>query len=144
MKKSFIRNTFIAVLLISNGIFIYNWLMGPHRPHGPRNEIIEKLHFDEKQVAQYEKLIHEHRTAINAAEQKLMKQKQRLYADLDEPFSDSILGDILITQAEIEHIHFNHFKAIEELCRPDQKVYFKSLNKEIASLFGPHKREKKK
>jgi len=142
MKKSFIRNTFIAVLLISNGIFIYKWFMALHHPHGPRNEIIEKLHFDDKQVAEYEKLIHKHRNAINSAEHQLMNQKQQLYAHLEEPFSDSILQQILKTQAEIEHIHFDHFRDIEQLCHPDQKVYFRALNKEIASLFGPHKRGK--
>ncbi len=140
MKKSVIRNSFIVVLLISNGLFIYKWLMAPHGPHGPRNEIIEKLHFDDKQIVEYQKLIDQHRSDINTAETKLMKQKQRLYANLDEPFSDSILNDILATQSEIERIHFNHFKAIEKLCRPEQKGYFKSLNKEIASLFGPHKK----
>ena len=140
MKKSLIRNGFIVVLLLSNALFIYKWVMAPERRHqGPRNEIIEKLHFDEKQVALYDALIHEHRKAIRGAERDLQFQKQQLYSDLNAPFSDSLLREILQVEARIEHIHFNHFKDIEKLCRPDQKEYFKALNREIAALFSPPK-----
>ena len=141
MKKSVIRNSFIVVLLLSNILFIYKWWMAPERRHpGPRNEIIKKLHFDEKQVARYDVLIRGHRSAIDKAQRELQGQKQKLYANLDEPFSDSLLQEILKIEAKIEHIHFNHFKDIEKLCRPDQKQYFKALNREIAHLFSPGKR----
>lgn len=144
MKKSVIRNGFIVVLLLSNTLFIYKWWMAPHRrPEGPRNEIIEKLHFDEKQVAEYDGLIRGHRKAIVQAETELQQQKQKLYANLELPFSDSSLQEILEVQAKIEHIHFNHFKDIEKLCRPDQKVYFKALNREIARMFAPPKGPKR-
>jgi hypothetical protein len=144
MKKSVLRNGFIVVLLLSNALFIYKWAMAPHRRlPGPRNEIIEKLHFDEKQVAAYDELIRGHRKAIESAERELQQQKQKLYADLDLPFSDSILQKILKVEARIEHIHFNHFKDIEKLCRPDQEKYFKALNREIAHLFSPPKGPKR-
>lgn len=140
MKKAVIRNGFIVVLLLSNALFIYKWMMAPERRHqGPRNEIIEKLHFDEKQVEAYDVLIREHRKAIRNAESALQFQKQRLYSDLKVPFSDSLLQEILKIEAKIEYIHFNHFKDIEKLCRPDQKSYFKALNREIANLFSPPK-----
>ena len=141
MKKSVIRNGFIIVLLLSNALFIYSWLMAPERRHhGPRNEIIEKLHFDEKQVQQYDVLIQAHRKSIENAQRELLDQKQQLYSNLDKPFSDSLLQEILKVEAKIEHIHFNHFKDIEKLCRPDQKNYFKAMNREIAQLFSPGKR----
>lgn len=144
MKKSWIRNGFIVVLLLSNALFIYKWFMAPERRHhGPRNEIIEKLHFDEKQVVEYDALIHEHRKVIESAEHQLQSQKQQLYSNLEAPFSDSILNEILKVEAKIEHIHFNHFKDIEKLCRPNQKKYFKELNREIAHLFSPHKGPKR-
>lgn len=143
MKKSVIRNGFIIVLLLSNALFIYKWWMAPERRHhGPRNEIIEKLHFDEKQVAAYDVLIRGHRKSIESAQRELQGQKQRLYSNLDKPFSDSLLQEILKVEAKIEHIHFNHFKDIEKLCGPDQKKYFKALNREIAHLFSPGKRPK--
>lgn len=143
MKKSLIRNAFIVVLLLSNTLFIYKWWTAPERRHpGPRNEIIEKLHFDEKQVAQYDVLIHGHRSAIEKAQRELQEQKQKLYENLEAPFSDSILQEILKVESKIEHIHFNHFKDIEKLCRPDQKKYFKALNREIARLFSPGKKQR--
>ncbi|WP_341903292.1 hypothetical protein [Fluviicola taffensis] len=138
MKKSVVRNGFIVVLLLSNALFIYKWWMAPERRHrGPRNEIIEKLHFDEGQVLKYDALIRGHRKAIEGAEHQLQNQKQHLYSNLEAPFSDSILNEILKVEAKIEHIHFNHFKDIEKLCRPDQKKQFKELNREIAHLFSP-------
>lgn len=140
MKKSVVRNVFIVVLLLSNVLFIYKWWMAPERRHhGPRNEIIEKLHFDEKQVAEYDELIREHRKAIESAEHQLQKQKQLLYSNLKHPFSDSLLQEILKVEAKIERIHFNHFKDIEKLCKPDQKKYFRKLNQEVANLFSPGK-----
>lgn len=144
MKKSLIRNGFIIVLLLSNALFIYKWWAAPERRHhGPRNEIIEKLHFDEKQVAEYDLLIQDHRSAIENAQKELQHQKQQLYSNLDAPFSDSLLQEILKIEAKIEHIHFNHFKDIGKLCRPDQKQYFKALNQEIARLFSPGKRPRR-
>lgn len=144
MKKSVIRNGFIIVLLLSNALFIYKWAMAPERRHhGPRNEIIEKLHFDEEQIVQYDALIRGHRKAIVNAEHQLQYQKQQLYSDLNAPFSDSILNEILKVEAKIEHIHFNHFKDIEKLCKPNQKKYFKELNQEIAHLFSPPKGPKR-
>ena len=140
MIKSLIRNGFMVVLLLSNALFIYKWWMAPERRHqGPRNEIIEKLHFDEKQVAEYDGLIREHRKAIEGAEHELQKQKQQLYSNLEIPFSDSTLQELLKVDAKIERIHFNHFKDIEKLCKPDQKKYFRKLNQEIANLFSPKK-----
>lgn len=140
MKKSSIRNGFIVVLLLSNALFIYKWWMAPERRHhGPRNEIIERLHLDDEQIVKYDALIRSHRKAIESAEHQLQSQKQQLYSNLEEPFSDSILNEILKLEAKIEHIHFSHFKDIEKLCKPDQKKYFKELNREIARLFSPRK-----
>ena len=130
----------MVVLLLSNALFIYKWWMAPERRHqGPRNEIIEKLHFDEKQFAEYEGFIREHSKAFECAEHVLQKQKQQMYSNLEIPFSDSTLQELLKVDAKIERIHFNHFKDIEKLCKPDQKKYFRKLNQEIANLFSPKK-----
>lgn len=144
MKKSSIRNGFIIVLLLSNALFIYKWWMAPERRHqGPRNEIIDRLHLDEQQIVKYDALIRGHRKAIESAEHQLQSQKQQLYSNLDAPFSENVLSEILKVEAKIEHIHFNHFKDIEKLCKPNQKKYFKELNQEIAQLFSPRKGPKR-
>ncbi len=144
MKKSVIRNGFIVVLLLSNALFIYKWWMAPHRrPEGPRNEIIAKLHLDEQQVVRYDVLIRKHRKAIEQAEKELLHQRQQVYAHLEAPFSDSLLAEVQKVQAKIERIHFNHFRDIGKLCRPDQQPYFRELNKEIARMFSPPKGPKR-
>lgn len=141
MKKSTFRKIFIVLLLMSNGFFIYrSVVVTDDLERRPRNKIIEKLHFDDSQVLQYDKLIRIHHSQIDIAERKLQKKKQLLYANLDEPFSESTLNDILKIESEIQRINFNHFKDIKKLCKPHQKRYFKALNREISSLFSPHKK----
>jgi len=44
---------------------------------GPRDEIIKKLHLDNEQVVAYDKLIVDHRTKIEDAQQKIYKLQQR-------------------------------------------------------------------
>lgn len=141
MKKAFLKNILIGILLCSNALFIWKmWNAPTYRHGGPRKEIIARLHFDEGQIRQYDALINVHHATIEKLETRLMMQKQQLFADLHAPFPDSVLSEMLQTEAQMQRIHFSHFKDIEKLCRPDQQAYFTKLNKEIAGLFSPGKK----
>lgn len=146
MSKTKLYGLICIVLLISNGFLLY-YVLKPHAPGGPKNLVIEKLHFDDRQVAKYELLIQEHREAIREKEGQILKLKQKLYAGLGEdapPKTDKIIQFQLgMKQMEIEEIHYAHFLEIKDLCRPDQQVYFKRLSKELAHLFDrkpPHRK----
>ena len=67
-KIKLLTATVIALLLLNIGTLGFLILTGPMQHHrgpmgkgnGPQQLIIEKLHFDDNQVAQYEAIIMEH------------------------------------------------------------------------------------
>ncbi len=140
-------------LLISNlmlvGYVVYNKTDRPsnndkNRQPGPRNIVIEKLHFTEAQITQYDELIKWHRSEIDKAQRILMMSKNRLYTTLAENSTDSMLKnkcfeDIAAAQRNIELIHYKHFEDIKRLCNGEQKQYYELLTQEIAELFAPHR-----
>jgi hypothetical protein len=119
---------------------------GQHR--GPRDLIVKKLHFNEAQVTEYDKLIKWHRSEIDQANDQLMKLKNQLYSGLSTSESinskDSLFVIIASVQKKIEQTHYKHFEDIKNLCTPDQKIYFEELTKEIAFLFAPPDRKPRK
>ncbi|MBI3135152.1 MAG: hypothetical protein HYZ14_10810 [Bacteroidetes bacterium] len=120
----------------------------PHRnPDGPRNEIIEKLHFDDTQVAAYDLLIKDHRSSIRTAEDKIMQLKNELYGMLSDTLNtarkDSLIWELCNVQKTIEETHYAHFEAIRTLCNPDQQDEFELLTRELAELFSHRPPEKK-
>jgi hypothetical protein len=118
---------------------------GPHP--GPRDEIIQKLHFDEGQTKHYDVLIAKHRNDINQHQEKIADLKNRLYQLLKnpagDPAADTLITQINLMQKEIEYIHLQHFRDIKKLCKADQQIYFDSLSGEIAQLFSPHHPDKR-
>ncbi|MCX6148281.1 MAG: hypothetical protein NTW25_13690 [Candidatus Kapabacteria bacterium] len=118
---------------------------------GPRPDkkkvIIENMKFDETQIKEYERLVQLHRRGINEADKEIRELKTELYYTLsnnaDQRTKDSLFLELSIIQNKIEHIHYTHFQAIRNLCRPDQKTLFENFTKELVKLFGPPpKREK--
>jgi len=118
-------------------------------PHGgPRNLIIERLKFSEQQVTKYDELIQWHRGNVDKLDEQIMQLKNELYSTLNEQPDvrrrDSLIGEIVTRQQEIEHIHYKHFEDMKALCTEQQRPAFAEMTKEIAALFGrpPHKRER--
>lgn len=115
-----------------------------NRRLNPREYIIEKLRFDEKQKAVYEAAVFKHRNSIDERENSIKELKKRLYATLlnSQPgaVKDSIETQIQLVQKEIEDIHYAHFLEIKAICRPDQIALYNELSKEFASFFIPPKR----
>ena len=123
---------------------------GPHQGQhpGPRDLIVKKLHFNEAQVTEYDKLIKWHRSEIDQANVQLMELKNQLYSGLSSSLSsnskDSLFVIIASVQKKIEETHYKHFEDIKNLCTPDQNKYFDDLAKEIAFLFAPQDRKPKR
>ena len=141
-----LKNIIIVVLLIGNGIFTVDYLMKPPPPKhdGPRDEIIAMLHFDPTQVEKYDLLIQQHRKDIRSAERELMQAKNNLYKNLDQPLNDSLFQCVMDKESKIEKIHYAHFQDIKSLCTAKQMVYFRALNKKIATLFSHRMKPPKK
>jgi protein CpxP len=112
---------------------------GMHRQ--PKEIIIERLKFDEKQRAVYEATVAKHRQSIGELERQIMELKNKLYATLSaenmQSQKDSIETQLLAAQKQIEDINYNHFIEIKNICRPDQLSLYNELSKEFASFFAP-------
>ena len=148
MSKTRVLSIIVIVLILLNiglmAVFIFN--KPPHPRHfegngGPKQIIIERLHFDEEQITAYEDLINEHREDIETKEIQLREAKEKLYALLatDNQANKTILiNKINSIQKEIEENHYNHFLEIKKLCNADQLNDFNDLSTELARLFSPH------
>jgi protein CpxP len=143
----------ILVLILSNA-FLINELVHQKsespRPGGrgtgsgipgPRNLIIERLHFTDKQIEAYDELIVWHRTNIEECDEKIILLKTALYSDptIDSTKKDSLLKELTKIQYKVEEIHLQHFADIEKLCQAEQKKYFEELSVELAKLFSKKK-----
>jgi len=147
MNRTKFYNIIICLLLISNFVLLYFALQKSSRgfdPDGPKNIIIEKLHFDENQIKSYQKLIDKHRKDIRKNNDQILMLKKELYSNLKTNDSkkelDSIATQIGVIQKQIEEIHFNHFLDIKALCKPEQLSKFDSLSEELTEIFN-HKKQ---
>jgi periplasmic protein CpxP/Spy len=108
----------------------------------PKNKIIETLHLDSEQVAQFEKLIDQHKEKTRQLRDNIREVKSQLYQTLSEENAssrDSLISQLGVLQKEIEVVHYDHFAQIKKLCKPDQIEYFNSLTGELANFFSPEK-----
>jgi len=141
---------------LSIGLLIINFLLvgfilfkrnGQPRNEGPRNIIIEKLHFDEAQVMKYDTLIQWHRKEIRKIESEILNIKNQLYSHLSTSslvsVKDSLVQEIALRQINIEQIHLKHFEDIKILCRDKQLDDYQRLTKELASYFSPGIKKKR-
>ena len=144
----------VALLLLNFGILGFLFFSGPKRGHfhpdhdekpQPKEIIIEKLHFDNNQIASYDKLIQTHRIHIRKLEDNITNSKNELYLLLNsEPIDvvkkDSLIENLAQLQKEIETTHFNHFQDIKKCCKKEQLADFKSLTEELSKIFS-HQRK---
>lgn len=117
--------------------------MPPGKREGPKKIIMERLHFDASQSAQYELLIAGHRKAIRLLKDSISETKNDLYQSLQtDNFSgkDSLTGLLSQLQKRIETVHFDHFAQIKKLCRPEQLEAFNDLTHDLAFYFSTERK----
>lgn len=108
----------------------------------PKNIIIDKLHFDKDQSAQYETLIEQHQAIMKSLNDSIKVAKNDLYSSLNnETFTgkDSLIAKLDLLQIQVERTHYDHFAAIKKLCKPEQLENYAALTKELARFFAPGK-----
>jgi periplasmic protein CpxP/Spy len=143
--------SFLCFSLVAINIFLI-WFLLLHQPHQQKNFrekiIIEKLHFSDKQIAEYQQLIAKHRKDVAAAKNKMMSLKNTLYANLQQAehasLKDSIIAQIRVVQSQIEQINYSHFKDIQHICIASQMPAFNALTLELANIFNPQKPQDEK
>lgn len=137
--------TIIAIGLLATNLFWVWFFLSNKPPHlrrdAPKKVIIEQLQLDKQQSEAYEMLIQGHQENIQKLEQDIARLKNQLYLGLksgemtDAP--DSVIAEIGKAQMSIEFVHFNHFKDIKNLCRPEQLKLFDEFTIQISKLFAP-------
>lgn len=146
----------IGLLLINLGTLGVMMMHKPPRPPhgempppptdgnegGPRQIIIDRLHFDGNQQKQYEVFISEHRKKTDDLHNASKELHNQLYImlkseSIDKTKSDSLIEEIAGNQKAIENLNFNHFQEIKSICKPEQLEDFNELAGELAMLFGP-------
>ena len=155
-KTKLLSFAVIALLLLNFGILGFLFFSGPKRGHfhpdhdekpQPKEIIIEKLHFDNNQIASYDKLIELHRAHIRKLQDNSTDSKNELYLLLNQESvnvakKDSLIENLAQLQKEIETTHFNHFQDIKKLCKKEQLLDFKLLTEELSKIFS-HSRKPK-
>jgi hypothetical protein len=134
-----------ALLLLLLNLF--QVLRRPPRPdaNALKNRVVSILQLDAAQIAQYETLIGQHRSTIQAKEGEILAAKKQLYGLLaGSEFStkDSLINHIGDLQSDIEQIHFDHFSALKSICRPDQMAGFQKIGDEMLHFLSPKRMPK--
>jgi hypothetical protein len=122
MKTGFQR--LVIVLFVLNLIVVSAfWILGGGHKQGnggrdgqgggPRNEIIDRLHFDAAQVTEYDSLIVTHRKMVGEKESEIQGLRTALFVGVAEGISqgqkDTLVNQIGVLHADIQQIHFAHF-----------------------------------
>jgi periplasmic protein CpxP/Spy len=144
-KTRFLTIAVIALLLLNIGVIAF--FLSQRRPHpmeGPRQIMIEKLHFDPAQIAAYDQLIAQHRNKIREKETEITHAKSQLYLLLqgeDRLQMDTLIHNIGQLQEAVEHIHFEHFSAMKSICKGSQITDFNNLAGDLSIYFSPKKKK---
>ncbi len=145
MNKYRLLLLIIVGLLITNGALLFKFIKGSNKHLGPKDIIIEKLHFDSEQIRDYETIIEKHRKDVRENEEIMNDLRSELYQQLtkkqDSSIVNSLISKIAYQQTEAEKINYNHFLEIKKLCKPSQQKDFDELTEEITQLFS--KKEKR-
>jgi len=136
----------IGLLILNFSILGFLFLHKPPHPEksgrdedGPKNIIIQKLNFDEKQIANYQKLIDEHQAKLKILRKQVRDTKQLLYQQLktnNTTISNGLENKLGVLQTEIEQTHYQHFLKIKKLCKPNQLENYQELTEELSQLFN--------
>ena len=137
MNKQKFYIIIIGVLILINLTLM--WLFfnqnNSSKKCGPRDMIIEALHFDDEQIREYDLLIKDHRILM-------FKGKSELYNFRKSYFlndSDSALSLLSNSYSNLENINKNHINEIMEICNSSQKEDFRIVIKENV-LFNARKK----
>ena len=143
MNKTQFLILIIIGLLISNGILLFMHINRPGMNGGPRNLIIEKLHFDKEQVQKYDVIIENHRYLVRENEDLMNQSRTELYQELVKPQDSAKINALIFKisslQDKSEKIHYNHFLDIKKICNTSQQNDFVDLTKELSQLFSKNR-----
>lgn len=138
-KTNILYSAIFILILLNLGQWFFLGGRQGHKPP-PRDFIIRQLNLSATQIADYDILIKNHRTAIQATTEEIRAHKNALYQLLknrNEAAEIQLFAQIGEAQMKIEKLHFEHFLAIKALCTAEQLPLFDELTTTLAQLFAP-------
>ena len=141
----------ILLVLLNMAVLSFLFLSKERVPFGgkrmPREIVIEKLHFDDQQIVEYDKFIKIHHEKISDLDDSIQIAKNQLYEMLNTDKIDEVKKERLFLklgnyQKQIESTHFNHFLEIKSICKKSQLGDYKNLTAELSQIFSRSKKKK--
>ena len=84
-------------------------------------------------------MIVKHRKLVGQKEKEIQGLRTSLFMGvsdgIDAKLKDSWVRQIGVLHADIQQIHFAHFLDIQKICKPDQRVDFDNLTKDLSKMF---------
>jgi Spy/CpxP family protein refolding chaperone len=135
LTKSHILSVLVVLLVCINLTTLATiWLNKPFdamkaQQAGPKQMIIERLHFNEQQQQAFSFLVDEHREQMKALRRSILESKEAFYANLGNEEADSAetyahIADISRFEQQAGKITFEHFRKVRSICDPRQKREF--------------------
>lgn len=148
MNKNKVYIILILGLLLSNLIMAFYVIRVNNKQlPDPKEIIVERLTFDQNQIAEFDKIIHHHEQEMMKEKDRMKQLKYELYLCLKDEDgqkeADAIIKEIGAVQIAIEHLLYLHFEDIKNLCDTSQLDDFNALVNELAKIFSPLQKEKK-
>ncbi|WP_452223369.1 Spy/CpxP family protein refolding chaperone [Lacinutrix chionoecetis] len=136
MKKNTVLYILLAVLIIMNGFFLFNYLGRPQQK-GPResgNFIAKELKLNEAQIEQFKLLEDKHHKAMKAINNNIKSDKDALFNNITAPSMshktvDSLIESITNKESIREKEMFSRLRSLYELCNDEQKERFSEILK---------------
>ena len=137
----------IIVLLVLN-LIILGFFMTSHKNErrgdienrqGRKQIVIERLDFNDEQVAAFNMLITEHRKRIKDNDSAIRTIKTNIFNALGDDRTaniDSMASKIGDLQEHIEVAHYHHFMKVKALCKDEQIEKFNALSKDLSKMFS--------
>ena len=144
-KNSKLLNLIIIGLLTLSLIVISIMFVGKPKDQGPIDFIIESLHFDDRQVVEFDKIIHLHHTKARVTVDRKDALKRELFNTLSEnkqKNTDSLIDLIGQVEMKIEKLNYAHLQDLKSICKKDQLNDFKELSRSFPYLFEQRKLKK--
>jgi len=103
---------------------------------GIQNLLKNELGFNENQINQYFQSRDEHRQKAIKIDREIDNLKRVMFNQVLDTLAKPVLSDSLLTliqakQTELEHITYQHFVFLKNLCGPEQKEKLRILMREV-------------
>jgi len=136
----------VALLLLANaGTLLFFWLGNRKQGLPPKGEpkefLIKELGLDASQQQQFDKLVAEHRQAVNALREQVKEKKDALFELIkNTTATDSVkqaaASAVSAVTEQIDMLTVNHFQKVRALCTPEQQKRFDAIIHDITKMMA--------